>query len=555
MVFITHVEPCGYGDVWDFEVPGYGNYELAGVLHHNSGKSILGAAIVAGAARGKCLIGPDDKPLPPFRPLGIPQLIWVIGKGESHIGSTLYRLLFTPDQFPILRDPLTGRIRAARNWQERRMGIEQKLLSPPFIPEDEIEMIAFNKKAADYFDVVKLKNGTRIESYVSSGDVKMGDPVDVIWPDEDIDYPGYVNEWLARLPDKKGRFIWTAWPWSDNWALTGMSQRAKEQSTRESPDLIEIKLSFADNPFIDDDEKRKAMEAWGASGNDELRSRVDGEFAIGEKLMYPTFGSGVHGCPRDGSKGPADLLTQTLEANNWEPPKDWTRYLFYDPGHTTTAILFMATPPPDKFGDVVVAYDELYLHCLDAHQVAQRLRPKLSGVVFEDFVIDQRFSRQTIAALGRTQYEIFAEVWSTLGFRSVRSHGGFTFASDNKEAGCEAVRVWLTVRGDGTTKFRFIPRKCPNLILEMQAYRKTIVKEMAQDKPGTNQRDHLVDDLRYAAMHGCPYVTPPDPLTFQPSDPVFLAFQSHKNATSQKPNGGVATFNCGAGAQVSVTVR
>lgn len=517
---------------------------------NRSGKSILGAAIVASAARGRRLIGPDDKPLPYYRQPGIPQLIWVIGKGESHIGSTMYRLLFKPGQFPIFKDPATGKLKAARNWQEKAIGQKQGLISPPFIPESEIEKINFKVAGADYFHVCKLKNGTRIETYVSSGDVKMGDPVDVIWIDEDIEYPGYVNEWLARLPDKKGRFLWTAWPWSDNWALTGMSHRAKEQEVRKKPDLIELKLSFAQNPFIDDDEKRKAMEAWGASGSDELKSRVDGEFAIGEKLMYPNFSTGVHGCPRSNQspEAPPDPLAVALLQTDYEPPKDWTRYLFYDPGHTTTAILFVAVPPPETFGDFAVAYDELYLHCLDAAQVAERVRPKLAGVAFEDFVIDMRFSRQTIAALGRNQYEIFAEVWGKLGFRSVRSGSGFSLASDNKDAGCEAVRMWLTVRGNGTPKFRFVPSRCPNLLMEMQAYRKTIHKEMSNDKPGTHQRDHLCDDLRYAAMHGCPYVPPPDPHSFQPKDPVYLAFQRHKEGLrGASPKSEFPTFHCGAG--------
>jgi hypothetical protein len=60
--------------------------------------------------------------------------------------------------------------------------------------------------------------------------------------------------------------------------------------------VIEVKLSFADNPFIDDDEKRKAMEAWGASGSAELRSRVDGEFTLSESLMYPNFARRYTAC-------------------------------------------------------------------------------------------------------------------------------------------------------------------------------------------------------------------------------------------------------------------
>lgn len=521
---------------------------------NRSGKSILGAAMTASVARGRPLIGPDGKSLPLLRPQA-PQLIWLIGKGEDHIGSTLFRLLFKPGQIPVLKDPRTGRLRAARDFAERELGIKQGVICPPLIPEDEIDEMVFNRKGADYFDICKLKNGTRIETYVSNGDVKMGDPVDWIWVDEDIKYPAYVNEWLARLPDKKGRFLWTAWPWSDNWALTRMSAEAKKQREegRANPDVIELKLSFADNPFIDPDEKRKAMEAWGASGNAELKSRVDGEFAIGQRIMYPNFTLAVHGCPRQGQED--DPLTKILKANQWEPPKDWTRYLAYDPGHSYSAILFAAVPPPGEYGDVVVLYDEIYLSCMDADEVADQVRPKLQMVVFEDFIIDWHFARQTLGAIGRTNLEVYREAWEKRGFKSVRSGSGFTFSSDNVEAGIETVRTWMMVRGDGTTKLRIVGHKLPNFLMEIERYEKYFEKDEARDKPATGQRDHLMDCLRYLAMRGCEYVPPPDAATFLPPDPVYLGFQRLKKSRSvfpgdAEPASKAPTWHCGIGSQL-----
>lgn len=543
-MFIVSLEPCGNGQVWDFEVPGYGNYELGGVVHHNSGKTMIAAAIVASVVRQKPIVGLDGEPLW-FRKSKRPQLVWLIGESEKHIGSTWYRLLFTPGQIPLVKDK-QGRIRAAKNWEEKALGDEQGLLCPPLIPEGEIapDGWAWNKKAADYFDVCKLLNGARIETYLSSGKVKMGDPVDLIAVDEDIDHPEYVNEWLARLPDRKGKYLWTAWPWSDNWALVRMSDRAKKQAIRDKPDVIEIKLSFADNPFIDDEEKRKKYEAWGASGQAELRSRVDGEFQLGQRLMYPNFSLVTHGLPREGAMNP-DPLAAVLERNQWEPPRHWTRYLAFDPGHSYSALLFAAVPPPDEFGDVVVLYDELYLQCHDAEQVAERLRPKLQGVVFEDFVIDWHYARQTIPALGKTNLEMYSNVWEQKGFKSVRSGSSFSFAADDVKAGVDAVRMWMTIRGDGSSRLRVIGHKTLNLLNELQLYQKHFVKDEAQDKPAGGQRDHLCDTLRYLAMHGCAYKLPPDARFFTPPDPVFLAFQSHQNQGKQPTNGSAV---CGAGA-------
>lgn len=279
---------------------------------NRSGKSVTGAAIVASAARRLPLHGLDGKPLPNSCPTNRPLTIWVIGKGESHIGQTLYRLLFEPGQIPIFRDR-RGQVRAARNYAERKAGEEQGLKCGPFIPlidlagnpGDEIASISWKDKGEHHFSSCVLKNGTTIHAFTSTGDVKMGDPVDLIWIDEDIAYPKYVAEWQARLSDRKGRLIWTAWPWASNWALVEMSRRAAEQRLRSDPDVFEVVLRFSDNPLIDEDEKRKRRAAWSYSGSAELRSRDEGDFVTDLLLMYPNFSRRLHGLGQDRDELPS----------------------------------------------------------------------------------------------------------------------------------------------------------------------------------------------------------------------------------------------------------
>lgn len=471
---------------------------------NRSGKSILGAAMVAAAARGKCLLDKDGNELPEIRIRTRPLLIWVIGKGEDHIGDTLYRLLFKPGQFPVFYDD-NGELKAARNREELVRGESQGTIAGPFVPPDDIKNIAMSDAGAEVFNRCLLHNGTIICAFNSSGDVKMGDPVDLIWIDEDINYPQYVAEWQARLSDKKGRLIWTAWPWASNFALRQISRRADKQKDRPNPDVLEIKLSFLDNPFIDDDEKRKRLDGWSESGKSEVESRALGEWADSGTLMYPNFSTTVHGCPRDGVSH-RDKLETFLAELNWMPPIHWTRYLTLDPGHSTTSIGIWASPPPDEFRNLRLRYDEIYVHGLDANQIALLLLPRVEGLEIEEIIIDVSLAKQTITGLGTTYLQLWEKAFEAVGIRS--RTGGFTYSSSEVIPGVAAFRDWLAVQPDGGTIFRVVQANCQAFIREASMYRKQFAKDEAQDKAATGQADHAMDEARYGAMHGLEYRLP-----------------------------------------------
>lgn len=510
---------------------------------NRSGKSVVAAAMTAAVARKRQLIGLDGKPFAPFRPLDRPQVIWTIGKGEDHIGQTIYRLLFEPGQIPLIRDE-NGVIRAAVDEREKEIGFHQGLIAAPFIPESEIvqDGIAWKDKGEGYFKIVQLVNGNKIVAFTSSGSVKMGDPVDWIWIDEDIVYPKYISEWEARLSDRKGRMLWSVWPWASNWALRRLSQDAEDQQERDKPDVAEFLLTHSGNPFIDNEEKRKRTERWASAGSGELQSRDQGEWADGDALMYPHWSVAVHGLNRPGM--PPDKLEEFLAPLAWRPPYEWTHRIIFDPGHVCSALLFVATPPPDLF-DCVVIYDELYLRGCTAEEVAKAVKKKISGRLFQEFVIDSHQARKTVEGIGKTYYEIYADPWRNEGLRSVVNSYGFTLASDDVEAGCMAVRSWLTVRNNGTTKLRVAQRAVPNWVDEIERYRKQVTKEETKDKPADGQRDHLMDTTRYAAMHGCEYIEPVDRTKFLDPGGAYRVFQSWQE--DRQPAEGPPTFHCGAG--------
>jgi len=511
---------------------------------NQSGKSTCCAVDFAADALKKPIYGPDGRPLNRLMPPKRPMLMWMIGLGEDHIGDTLYRLLFESDLFDCIRDLETGRLRAFRGGdpadEARREQIEP---SPPLIPERYIENIAWVNKGSHVVDRVTLTNGTVLIAYSSKADVKQGDPVDRIWIDEDIKYPKYVAEWEARCVKRKGRITWSSWPRTANPALRNMSKRAEEQRDREKPDVQEWVLIFSDNPFIDPDEKRKCLEGWASAGSAELRARDRGEFVIDEILMYPNYSDTVH-CTPPPAIELYDEIDRLLESNGYEPPNNWTRYLWLDLGHSYTAGLFIATPPP-FLGNYRIGYQELYLRHHDADACAEVVQQKTAGRWFQAFGIDDRFARQSITGMGKTFRQLYSEAFQRRGLKSLTTGSDFIAGSDNVAAGILAVRGWLTIQPNGRPILRTVKRNLPNFHDEIGGYSKKIEKDEAQELPAKGQRDHLMDDLRYAAAHGCPYVEPPSTLMLQPPGPAFEAFK--RIWQRESPDLASATFYCGPG--------
>ena len=84
----------------------------------------------------------------------------------------------------------------------------------------------------------------------------------------------------ARIVDRKGMLCWSAMPHSTNNALLGLKERA-EASTADlgkESNIQQFKLRFLDNPYLDQEEKKKSIERWAALGDDILRMRAEGDF-------------------------------------------------------------------------------------------------------------------------------------------------------------------------------------------------------------------------------------------------------------------------------------
>lgn len=486
---------------------------------NQSGKTSAVAAEVASAATGIPIIGGDGNPVPFRYPTNRPLKIWIIGYDEKHIGQTLHRMLFTNDNgLQIIKDQKTGLYRSYCPWDPADKAREHECEPmPPFIPQRFLKKDSFAWKdaRANVFTCCTLKNGTEIYAYSSKADPKQGDQVDLIWIDEDIEWPKHVAEWQARLSKRRGRLIWSSFPRSSNDALFAMSERAKEQRDRPDPDVFEIVLKFSDNPFMDDNEKRKRLESWSEA---ERIARDTGEFLTHTISMYPNFNRHVHCTPHDRK----DKLDEFLEQNNWKIPDDWTHYLVLDPGHAKPAVL-LAAVPPEELGDFVVCYGEVFVPRTDAFQTARFTAEKIRGKYFHTFLIDSHAGRQTPGGFNKTIGQQYADAFRHEGLRSTESGSSFIPASDNVEAGIGLVREWLAIRKNGTAKLKILTAFCPNLIRQLESYRKHVVQDEAKDKPAPNQKDDLCDCLRYLAAYEPRWVPPEQQIVA--ASPAYRGFQ------------------------------
>ena len=433
-----------------------------------------------------------------------PLLLWVIGKHENHIGTTIYDTLFKKGLFRVIRDEHTKDWRTYKPWDNEDVKRkEESHPAEPLIPERFIKATSWKSKASHVPEEVTLINGNVIRFYSSQAEAKQGDKLDYIWIDEDIEYPEHVAEWQARLSDKQGRLIWSAFPHSTNNALADMVDRAELQQHRESPDTVVIRLTFSDNPFIAAAEKRKRLEAW---SDEDKRARDRGEFTFDSQLVFPSFSRFVHLSPPHSEESEWDEIDRIL-AGNKRPP-DWTRYMSIDPGFNNCAIVFGAVPPPELASALVIE-GELYLKRQNLDNIATAIKPWVDNFIYEEFIIDGRAARQTPLTGGPTYRQQYVEKFESFDIRCRVSGNDFVLGNDNIEARVALVRQALVVNATTGKPYLRMSRAKTQEGLQMEFLRYKYRKERGRvtDKI-VSRYDHAMDALGYMVSRLPKYVQP-----------------------------------------------
>lgn len=451
-------------------------------------------------------------------------VIVCVGWGEGHIGRVIHRLLFRPGAFDIIQDERTKEWRVFRPWGRDDEVAEktgkpgdagredESMPAPPLIPKRRIKgKIAWLKASHRIFSRVDLDTGWSIYAANSAGDPEqfMGFDVNLYHIDEDVDRPGWYTEATSRTQRVGGFLRWTAMPHGKNQEMVDLVARAKEQEGR--PDQIAklLTASMFDNPYL----PRKAMEEnkriWLAMGEDVYRQRALGELTTDSVRMYPTFSKSVHSYME--MPASSDVKKILLDRNG-VPPDTWCRYAITDPGHAICAVLFVAVPPPD-LGDHIYFYDELYIGQSSASIYGESVARKVGHNAFQSFIIDAHGGRLTDFGTGMTPREQYSIELAKRGIRSVETGSDFLSGSDIIEGRTNALREWLSIRRDGSTRLIVNPHSCHNLCTEMMNLTKKFIdqggRKFVTDEKNPRQPSHLTDCAEYAAAHGCRYVAPP----------------------------------------------
>lgn len=422
----------------------------------------------------------------------------IVGKDWRHIGLTVYPLLFLPGAFRIIKDETTGDWRVYDPNKDRDRRGEAKP-APPLIPERLVAKTSWVLKSANYIQSCTLHTGWTIYFFSSEGDPPQGFQADRVHIDEDINNEQWVPELLARIVDRKGKFCWSAMPHSTNNALLGMKERADEQENLhgDKSQIRHFKLRFLDNAYLDNEEKQKSIERWSAVGLDTVRQRSEGDFIVDSVLMYPNFDMRIHGMDRS-------------ELPDSQIPHFWTRYAIIDPGHTVTAVLFVAVPPDEAF---VLAYDQCYLRHCNAKIFGEAFEQKVRGFHFHAFIIDAHGGRIRDIGSGRTPADQYTEQLAERGIRSKATGSSFLAGCDDIPARTEATRMMMHIKPDGKTVLRVLNQSCPDLEREIKRYRKKVnyVNGMpvVTDAPNTRGECHLVQCMEYMAAYRPKYHRPP----------------------------------------------
>lgn len=438
---------------------------------------------------------------------------FIVGKDGKHNSETLYRKLFRWGAMKVVPDEETGLWRALRPWDPRDADREHEAkLAPPLIPDRMVKETSWENKKESLPNLIRMKNGWEIRFFSSLAKPPQGADIDLAWFDEEICDEEWYPEISARLLDRSGKFVWSATAQLGGYQLYELCMMAEKEFMEhgENARIVEFLAHLNDNPHITQEMK----DLFFAKLTPEQRAvRIDMEFQFTAQRVYPEYSWRVHGI-------------------DWfEIPDDWTRYMVVDPGRQVCAVLFAAVPSPrHELDGHIVLYDELYIRNCDTRKFAKAVREKAHGQNFRDFIIDHRGGRVRHMDSGGTQEEQLGEALRKVKVRSQLSKYGFTWGSDDVDAGIQAARTLLVDKArDGRPILLVMRDKLPYFQWEIDRYHYRKEKTIVTDKP-EQRHSHLMDCFRYLAMYEPGWHRPPRKI----SRSIYRIVQAKRKKQLQK---------------------
>lgn len=294
--------------------------------------------------------------------------------------------------------------------------------------------------------------------------------IDLAWIDEECEEEVY-DEIYQRTVDCGGVILLTLTPLNDigsgirrPWVydLYKLWQQGKK-------DIVFIKLSALDNPFIPEEEKQKLREKW--AGHPEENARLYGEFIQRSGLVYANW---------------------TPERHVIKPirlPDDWRRIASIDPAATgVTACIWAAISPRND----IYLYREYYERDLIVSEHAKNILVRNGGDKVDTWLIDPFWGAARNAETHRQGFQLYRDC--NIPVR---------LAPREADYALNVMQEYISASLDPTSRHPklYVFNTLHAFITEIEAYvwdtfAKGAQKGMSKDKP-MKRMDHLMNATQY----------------------------------------------------------
>ena len=356
-------------------------------------------------------------------------------------------------------------------WEKLRQGRAH----PPLLPRDP-EVIT---KVVDGEFQVYFENGSIItgKSADSGRDKFQGASVDLIHIDEECEV-GVFDECFQRTADCAGKLLLTLTPLVDisSGVRTPWVFDLYEEQLQGRKDVVFVKLSVLENPYVPKEEKTRLLEKW--TGHFEEKARLYGEFIQRSGLVYPMWKDKVE---------PDGHLFKPRKF-----PREWRRIVSIDPAATgKTAVVWAAIEPGTNN---IYLYREYYLDNLVVSEHAKNIIARTGGEPIDTWLIDPKWASQRNAESHKTGLQLYREAGIPVRSAEVGEDYGLNASREYVQATLDAnARHPKVFVGEDLTNFRFEIRH-----YVWDTFQKGEQKGQSKEKP-MKRDDHLMNTFQYLA--------------------------------------------------------